>query len=192
MHEVPAWESTVPLEYSETLKMKHAHGDPQHQCSDLSNLCASSWHIPCSTPDCKNWHPDGTPDGTPLTMRRFHPDQSRCFLSVRIFVTFQLCMFPLCMFGICIILFYLGSIQEHPGSIQGPPRLNLEAAGATRNHFGGVLCWSDSLKKPESMENHGGERWWGGGVGYWSPRILDMSSGADTCGGFTVRASYKL
>ena len=33
---------------------------------------------------------------------------------------------------------------------------------------------------------------WGGGIGYWSPQILEISSGADTCGGFTVRTSYKL
>ena len=35
--------------------------------------------------------------------------------------------------------FYLRSIWEDPGSIQGPPKINLEAAGVSRDHFGGTM-----------------------------------------------------
>ena len=41
-------------------------------------------------------------------------------------------------------LFYFRSIQEDPGSLQGPPRI-------CRDHFGGILWWSDFSRNPKIM-----------------------------------------
>ena len=39
------------------------------------------------------------------------------------------------------------------GRHRGPPRISLEAAGATRDRFGGILSFSDFSRNPKIMKN---------------------------------------
>ena len=55
---------------------------------------------------------------------------------------------------------YFERIQEHPGSIQGPPRINLEAARVSRDHF--VLDWlfKKFFKPWKSTSSVSRDRFW--------------------------------
>jgi hypothetical protein len=70
-------------------------------------------------------------DGTPWKLRGCPPDQSRWFLGAHLykFIDFQVFTFYLSEFEL-----YFGCIQEHPANIQGPPRINLEAARVSKDH----------------------------------------------------------
>jgi len=48
--------------------------------------------------------------------------------------------------NLCYVLIYFGSIQR-------PPGISLEVAGVSRDHFGGILWWSDFSRKHKIMKH---------------------------------------
>ena len=66
--------------------------------------------------------------------------------SVRIFVKFEISRFPSFILLICYgFSFYFGRRRR-------PPRISLGAAGATKDHFGGILSFSDFSRSPRIRE----------------------------------------
>ena len=58
-------------------------------------------------------------------------------------------MFPLCVFPQFVL--YSNLFWEHPGIIQEPPRISLEAAGVSKDHFEGILWWRNISRNPKIM-----------------------------------------
>ena len=67
-------------------------------------------------------------------------------IPVRIFASFKISRFPLLIFlDLYRFLFYIGRHRR-------PPRISFGAAGATKDHLGGILSFSDFSRNPETMK----------------------------------------
>ena len=57
----------------------------------------------------------------------------------RVFAKIEISRFLVFLRDLYRFEFYFGGIWEDPGITPGPPRISLEAAGVSREHFGGIL-----------------------------------------------------
>jgi len=73
--------------------------------------------------------------------------------SVRAFAIFESPRCPRSFSMDSLISFYFWSILEHPGSTQGPPRISLEAAGASKDLFVGSLRSRDFPRNPRAHQD---------------------------------------
>ena len=65
----------------------------------------------------------------------------------------QILRFPGFHFSFSWIPVLFSFILGAPGSIQGSSRISLEAAGVSRDHFGGILYSSDFPRNPKIIKN---------------------------------------
>ena len=80
------------------------------------------------------------PNGTPFELRGLQPYQFRCFCCARLCVS---CWgFGCWLIGCYGFLFYLLNNQ-------GPPRIVLGAAWASKDHVGSILCTCDFSRNPK-------------------------------------------
>ena len=94
----------------------------------------------------KIWHPICHQMGRHGSWEDFDQTNFDDF-SARIFANFEISRFPLFLF----LNFY--GFVAYFGRHRGPPRISLRAAGATRDHFGGILCSSDFSRNPKITKN---------------------------------------
>jgi len=76
----------------------------------------------------------------------------RASLNISRLSGFHFFVFWSCIIIILIIHCFFGSIQDHPGSIQGPPRINLEASCGLQGPFC-VEVTSDFSRNSQFMKN---------------------------------------
>ena len=90
--------------------------------------------------DIREWF--SSPNGTPLKLSGFQPDQSGWFVRAR------LCKLRVARFPLFICYEFINF-----RTIWGPRRFSLEAAGATTHNYGSILCYSDFSRIPQIMTN---------------------------------------
>ena len=79
-----------------------------------------------------------SPNGTPLKLRGFRPDKSRYLFCARLYNYQDLQVSTFHFLNFCYF-----------GGHLGPPRISLGAAGATKDHFGGIRSFSDFSRTPK-------------------------------------------
>ena len=86
--------------------------------------------------------PFSSPNGTPFKLRGFQPDQSRQFVGAHLCEIrgFQVSTFHFPEFHLLKCYFW-----RHCR----PPRISFGAAEATKDHFGGILSFSDFHRNPK-------------------------------------------